>query len=351
MSLNQTNNNTPKRKVFISGLGGGLDIHNAFLLYSLFKEYINKEEEGDTLKYFNDVFLGSVRPCPQSNIINPVNSSLHTHLTILNGDSSINSKGRYYEPTIAKELKENVYLLSTDTSDYNQIRSETAIYVDGGGDSLITTKEDCIDQIHSDPFLGGDALLLAAIHHLANTGLVNHVNFFQAVIAVGLDVNVKGVNSNLKELNENYFGKINFSTGKIRDTKIENETIKSLLFQLFSNENIRTQALEKYFTVSEKYLVLTEEHFKQYEKEKKQNISPPSRFPSHTATVTYHSLKNNFGIQRTFVPWEPKLTGKQKGVMVNNKHQWMYLVNPVALENLKIKKNPTIQGNNNDSKE
>lgn len=31
----------------------------------------------------------------------------------------------------------------------------------------------------------------------------------------------------------------------------------------------------------------------------------PNKAKSHTAVVTYHAMKGNFGIKRTYVPWEP----------------------------------------------
>lgn len=56
---------------------------------------------------------------------------------------------------------------------------------------------------------------------------------------------------------------------------------------------------------------------------------------SHTGTVTFRALKGDFGIQRTYVPWEPKENGV-KGVLVKPEHCWMYFFDMKAVEQLKI---------------
>lgn len=59
---------------------------------------------------------------------------------------------------------------------------------------------------------------------------------------------------------------------------------------------------------------------------------------SHTGTVTYYAIKGDFGIHRTFVPWEPVVNGV-KGVDVKPSHSWMYFFDARAVEHLKMELN------------
>ena len=58
------------------------------------------------------------------------------------------------------------------------------------------------------------------------------------------------------------------------------------------------------------------------------------RLPSHTATVTYHALKGEYGMHRTYVPWEPKNEAGEKGVNVTPEHCWMYAFAVALLLNM-----------------
>ena len=66
-----------------------------------------------------------------------------------------------------------------------------------------------------------------------------------------------------------------------------------------------------------------------------QRLKDKSKMTSHTATVTYRALSGQYGIQRTFVPWEPNVNGV-KGVEVKPDHCWMYFFDMRAVEQLKI---------------
>jgi len=82
--------------------------------------------------------------------------------------------------------------------------------------------------------------------------------------------------------------------------------------------------------VAEEVLVLSEDD------NAAQSAGKSNKLPSHTATVTYYSLKGQFGLRRSFVPWEPKnsVTGVQ-GVEVLPDHAFMYFFDLRAVERLK----------------
>ncbi|KAG2385639.1 hypothetical protein C9374_003454 [Naegleria lovaniensis] len=350
---------TTVRNILVSGLGGGLDIHNAMLMYLLLNEGKKHLEETNNNEFsyrIENIYLGSIRPCKSTDIENPV-QILSSSVTLINSESKIKIKGRYFEPTLSKELNENIFLMtgSTDKShqiDLNGIENlkeglkdlvqryhlTDLIFVDGGGDSLILKSKDSIDKIHGNVFMGGDAVVLAALNKLSHE--MPHLNLIQGIISVGLDVNRKAFKQNIKSIANRggYFGRINFATGKDKDTRNHNnEFMNAVTRYLFGNDTIRTMALEKFFTLSEQYLVLQEDQCSQ------SSIvvgTSPTRFMSHTAVVTYHALKGNFGLRRTFVPWEPKLQ-QGKGVVVEADHQWMYFVNPAVAEQVKISENGT----------
>lgn len=77
--------------------------------------------------------------------------------------------------------------------------------------------------------------------------------------------------------------------------------------------------LDQYFALASEVLVLQESQLKHAPKPGE----VVERLPSHTATVTYHALRGEFGRHRTFVPWEPKNAAGEKGVNVHADHCWM----------------------------
>jgi hypothetical protein len=139
---------------------------------------------------------------------------------------------------------------------------------------------------------------------------------------MGLDIKEDGFHNNLKTLEERkgYFGKVNLRTG-------EKESYR--LGQLIKFE--KTNFLKHYFDFAKKILVLTEEDLKLKGEHKKTM--------SHTGTVTYHALKGEFGVHRTFVAWEPKQKDGKKGVDVKPEHCWMYFFDPRKVEQLKLDMN------------
>ena len=60
--------------------------------------------------------------------------------------------------------------------------------------------------------------------------------------------------------------------------------------------------------------------------------------------MTYHALKGNYGLKRTFVPWEPISKDGVQGIQVNEGHCWVYFFDLRAIEQLKIdlKQNPRL---------
>jgi hypothetical protein len=314
-----------------AGLGGGLDVVNASLVY-----FIAKQEQ-------KQIRLGSVRPVVQNRVEN--SKPFHANGTHVDGNTNVKSQGRYLEPVLAKYFNEEVLLFSRTS--YNpegktkseqeffdqsglrgaiqqavkQHQFEHCFFIDGGGDSLIlkpsdvskegTTESNSGSGIY-DVFRGGDAEFLRAVYGLPN--------IYQGIISVGLDVDERNFQENIQLLKAKggYYGKVNLVTLEKEDWKLGH------LLKLENN-----QFLQPYFELCEKFLVLTKEHCKDN-----------TRMMSHTATVTYHALKGNFGVHRTFVPWEPTQPDGTKGVLVKPEHQWMYFLNPSVAEDIKRELNP-----------
>ncbi len=173
-------------KYLVSGLGGGLDIVNAYLIYSALRQ----KDQVTT--------LGSVRPVPQNKIERCV--PFDDSGCFIRASSKINKQGRYAEPRISKILKKQIKLFSSFYQEDESIKSEldidrlksaiissgesTRFFVDGGGDALILTEADANEEGEtSNPFEGGDSHTLEAISGLPNT--------FVATISVGLDIDRK----------------------------------------------------------------------------------------------------------------------------------------------------------------
>ncbi len=292
--------------ILISGLGGGLDCVNASLPY-----YFLKEE---------NTVLGSVRPIPQKDLKNIVRFSDNGCWVYSN--SVINYARRKPEPQLASLLNKSLAFFSAIPEEserlsaaFNQVKKErdleTLLFIDGGGDSLILTPDDGIKESeNTDPFEGGDAITLQALEKVPCSYL--------GVISVGLDISEKAFHTNIERLaqQKGYLGRMNMATGQKEDY--------ALPINLEFNQN----ALNNYFKLAENILVLTP-----------QDLQDPKKIKSHTAVVTYHALKGNFGLQRTYVEWEPQIND-QPGVIVKPEHQWMYFLSPEKIQQLKRKLNP-----------
>lgn len=300
-------------KVLTSGLGGGLDIVNAFLLYAAL------ENEG------KEPVLGSIRPITPEQVFPTVQFSESG--CWVKGSSQISGyKGRCVEPKIAAALETDVLLFSRREGSEREVEDlakaiadveplfSDLFFVDGGGDSLILRKKDAIvESENKDPFQGGDAVSLAALQHFPNAYL--------AVVSVGLDISEEAFARNTSLLSEKkaYLGRINLVSQEKEGLGWEG--LEKVI-------QFRPGFLDRYFALAEQVLVLKEEDLKNPEKTK-----------SHTAVVTYHALKGHFGLQRTFVRWEPSV-GSQKGVIVKPEHQWMYLFKASEIHTLKKELNP-----------
>jgi hypothetical protein len=314
---------------FVCGLGGGLDVVNASILY-----FVSKSEGRNTM-------IGSVRPLSQEAIDKPV-SKFHPFGTVINGESIIRDPRRYIEPRIAQVLDEDLIFISRNdivNTKYmkdqeerkkklssnskllteaileakKQFNVQNLVFVDGGGDSLIFTTGDIHGTGNFSPFEGGDAELLRAVRDIPNV--------YQAIISVGLDVRRDKFQHNIGLLKEKgkYFGRVNIATGEKQDYTLDH---------VFNFSHLE-QALNEYYKLAEQVLVLKEEHL---------NVGK-DRMPSLTATVSYHAIKGNFGKQRAFVPWEEVHDDGSKGPIVDEEHRWMYFVDAGAVENLKLEVN------------
>eukprot|EP01092_Planopodium_desertum_P000316 TRINITY_DN10448_c0_g1_i2.p1 TRINITY_DN10448_c0_g1~~TRINITY_DN10448_c0_g1_i2.p1 ORF type:complete len:145 (+),score=1.07 TRINITY_DN10448_c0_g1_i2:23-457(+) len=135
-------------------------------------------------------------------------------------------------------------------------------------------------------------------------------------IPLRLDVSTERFAANVKMLKERsgYYGCVNLLTGETKDFTLSN-------YFPFAKKR---KFLPQFFKLAEKILVL-----------KPEDEKDPAKTLSHTATVTYHAMKNNLGLQRTFVSWEPTQPDGTKGVEVTESHQWMYFFNPTSVELLK----------------
>jgi hypothetical protein len=312
----------------VCGLGGGLDVINAAILY-----FVSKSENRNTL-------IGSVRPLSQAGIENPV-AKFHPFGTVINGESKISDPRRYIEPRVAQLLKEDLIFISRNdivNTKYmtnqeekkkkkesnskllteailearKQFNVDHLVFVDGGGDSLILTQDDIHGTGNFSPFEGGDAELLKAV-----TG-IPHV--YQAIISVGLDVNREKFHHNIQLLKERnaYFGRVNIATGEKQDYTLDH---------VFNFSNLQ-HALQDYYKLAESVLVLNDEH-----------LEDKNRMPSLTATVSYHAIKGNYGTRRAYVSWEPAHDDGTKGPIVDEEHRWMYFVDASVVEDLKLQVN------------
>lgn len=298
------------RNILVSGLGGGLDVINASVLYHALKN------NGI------DTRLGSTKSAPLSALVN--HSPFSDSGTEVNPTTEVNFKGRYAEPQIAEALGENViyftrnYNGTVDThrlSDsirkaYEKFGFSEIIFVDAGGDALHLTKEDGGETSETtDPFKGQDAQVLEA--------LVDVPNSYLAVISAGLDISQEAFSRNLRMLSDKcaYFGRVNLFTGEKED------------YQLSAVLPFASNFIDDYSLFAERFLVLSEE-----------DLQSPAKKTSHTAVVTYHALNANYGLQRTFVPWEPTSEG-QKGVIVKPEHCWVYFFDASKIHPLKVELN------------
>jgi len=297
-----------------SGLGGGLDIVNASLVYYALKN------SGMQAR------LGSSRPAPQSVMENhfPFEDSgtLVHEFTRINYGRELS---RYPEPRISGVLEEDVLFFSRkyeNQTDVKRLKKAVEVaadkfdftdmfFIDGGGDSLILTLDDVAGTADNaaDPFAGGDSKVLEALAG------INRV--YLGVISVGLDVSASGFQKNIERLKQRnaYFGRVNLKTLEKQD------------YQLNHLLDFKQGFLEPYFKLAENILVLKEE-----------DIDNPDKTQSHTAVVTYHALKGDYGMQKTFVPWEPEVKGK-KGVVVCPDHCWMYFFDAGKIHDLKVELN------------
>lgn len=296
-------------KLLVSGLGGGLDIINALTLY-----YAAKNER---LK----AVIGSIMPAQIA--------ELENHCPFSDSGSWVNPEtivhygkygGRYIEPRVSALLEEKVMFFSRKYSGKDDpkrlriaIKAAQSMYgftdmffVDGGGDSLILVSRDaCKNSQEKDPFSGGDAKVLEALQGIKNA--------YVAVIAAGLDISEERFQHNVSLLAKRkaYFGKVNLLTGEKEDYKLDHIL------------KFKEGLLEPYCNLAEQVLVL-----------KKKDFRNKNKMMSHTAVAAYHALKGNFGLRRTYVPWEP-ITNGRKGVMIKPEHCWMYFFKADVMHSLK----------------
>lgn len=295
------------KNVLVSGLGGGLDVINASVLYHALKN--------DGI----DARLGSTKSAPLSALIN--HAPFSDSGTEISPITKVNFEGRYVEPQIAEALGEDViyfarnYNGSVDIhrlSDsikkaYGKFGFSEVIFVDAGGDALHLTKQDGGETSETiDPFEGQDAQVLEA--------LVNVPNSYLAVISAGLDISQEAFSRNLKMLSDKgaYFGRVNLVTGEKED------------YHLSHVLPFASDFVDDYSRFAEKFLVLSEA-----------DLQNPAKKTSHTAVVTYYALNGKYGLQRTFVPWEP-VNDSQKGVIVKPEHCWVYFFDASKIHPFKI---------------
>ena len=289
-------------KLLVSGLGGGLDVLNASLIYFA----------------SDDADLGTVRRSGIDKISDC--SRFSENGAWINGESS--RPGRFIENLIAEHTGRKLAYFSRNhkgKADPNRLRDtiialghDQRIFVDGGGDSLILKEGDaCEGSETSDPFEGGDAETLEALSGLRNCYL--------AIVSVGLDIDKYRFKSNveLMEREGAYLGRINPVTSEKESFKLE-----GLI-------NFDKCSLERYFRLVEAVLVLDEI-----------DLNNPRKRMSHTATVTSHAMKGNFGTRRTYTPWELSI-GDRKGTNVKPEHRWIYFFDAGKLHEIKKKLNPT----------
>jgi hypothetical protein len=298
--------------ILVTGLRGGLDIINASLLY-----YVAKAEG-------KDVILGACRSKSLSRLGGKFESFADSG-ALVGPETTIRARGRYVEPLVSQTIKEKVLYFGRkfeDKSDLARFREAVLtarerfgitdhILVDGGGDSLILQHGDGIEGVSEtfDPYEGGDAEVMVALKGIPNTYL--------ALVSVGLDIDVKKFWKNLTELNKigGYFGRVH-----LVNRELENYVLSDIV-------SFTEPFLQPYFDLAEERVIMSLDDF-----------DDPGKMRSHTAVVTYHALKGHFGMQRTYVDWEPKVEGRL-GVNVTNNHNWMYFFDLTRVEALKDKFN------------
>jgi len=243
------------------GLGGGLDVVNASILYFLAKK------DSDS---FDKSLLGSTRPASLDDIEN--HKPFAPHGTILSSTSKIKSSGRYAECYLSKLLNENIYYFTRTASKGKSkakskrikalsdaysavIKSESLthmFFVDGGGDSLILENDDGISTSEDlDPFKGGDAEALEAIYNVKE-----NIPIFLVIISMGLDIHSEKFFKNIQHIKKKngYYGRINLFDFRKEELRIEEEKI----LQFNNNKAF----LDDYFHLCEDILILKPEHLK-----------------------------------------------------------------------------------------
>ena len=178
----------------------------------------------------------------------------------------------------------------------------------------------CKNSETTDPFDGGDADVLAAVRQAHCDSGGKKWSALLAVVAMGLDVDMTAFARNVERLSKRnaYFGRINLLTGETADGW--NDHIGATLLP----SDALDQARADYLALAAKVLVLNEA-----------DLTDQSKTKSHTAVVSFHAISGNFGLQRTFVPWEPVHDDGSRGVHVSEQHSWLYLFDAVQVENLK----------------
>jgi hypothetical protein len=306
-----------ERKVASIGLGGGLDELNATLTYFAGKEAGHNVILGASRTSSLERLLGHVPFAECGAWVTP--------------QTTIQSKGRYPTPFIAKSLGENVLYFSRKVGEETSVEGlrdainqaiiqygfTDLIFVDGGGDSLVLREVDAHeDGEHLNPFLGGDAEVLEALAQ------VEGANIYLGVISVGLDINVPSFHQNIALLHQRgaYFGRINVRTGEQ-----DGFTLGDLL-------DFGTSPPEDYFELAKRILVFEE-----------QDIGQSNKWISYTGVVTYRAMNGEFGPCTTHASWEPTLPDGSKGIIIKPEHCWMYFVDPREIHPLKLELNPSYQ--------
>lgn len=304
-------------------MGGGLDLVSALPLYFALKE------EG------HSVTLGSVRSAEYrffkdaEYVARSVTRiTPHTQIEV----TTAPGKGRYPEATLARLLNEDVLLMSSRKSGVDNpnelartltyvIRNFDALFfVDTGGDSLIMRCEDASSESEfANPFSGGDAITLAAISRMNTKKPI-----LQAIIAPGLDIDKKAFHANIDFLRQNdaYFGAVNVRTAE-KDNYLLDD------FCSWTGE-----FRSKYVDIAKEILALTEIDAK---RSNETSNNERKRWQSHTAIIAYYALTAQFGLRRTYMPWEPTSAAGERGVNVTAEHCWMYVVDPRTVEREKLR--------------
>lgn len=279
--------------MFLSGLGGGLDIVNTIPLYYLYKD-----------EY--DITFGSIRPA-NPNDVHPceVFDNCKQIFKVFS-NSIIKRRGRYFENKFAELFPNNdVYILSRNLNGRYNDKNLNAefkkfiaakgfdeiLFVDGGGDSLILTENDASENSQSfDPFSGGDSFGLK---------MLNDIPSKLVVVASGIDINI-----NRFKLNINYLKQLNM----FYDSYRLDERMKPYLNEY--NEIIRNHIQLK--------------------------VDDTNKTKSKTATALYYALNNDYGLKPTFVSWDKNSDGSY-GVNVNEEMTYVYIVQANGIHDIKTK--------------